>query len=262
MSSLRNVVRRFEIVKLIRNACVSQGVCGTKVARLSVRSPNRLLYTTVTRETSIDRLNLTKNPKNDNQAVPKKSETVSNVMVTVISPDLTPSVMTLDEAHRISKRRELKLVKVMDSAGKTKRPIYKLMTGSEYFAEELNHRKKKAARPNGPVKDPKIAELTAKISPHDLETKIKNFVKWLNKRHEVRVSITADDNVEEAEKRCELIIAGTKHAGKVFQKRVKGRNIKFQLAPLKVKPQDSQKDSDEAPIEESEDGTAKQSEST
>ncbi|XP_046487278.1 translation initiation factor IF-3, mitochondrial [Neodiprion pinetum] len=262
MSSLRNVMRRLGIVKLIRKGCVSQVVCGTKVPRLSERSPNRFLYTTVTRGTSTDGLNLTEKPKSDDQAAPGKSKMTQNVMVTVISPDLTPSVMTLDEAHRISKRRELKLVKVMDAAGKTKRPIYKLMTGTEYFAEELNRRKQKSARPNGPVKEPKIAGITAKIADHDLDSKMRNFVKWLNKRHEVRVTITADGNLQAAEKIYEVIVAGTNHAGKAVQKRVKEGTVKFQLVPLKVMKQDSQVDSDETPIEESEDGTTKRSEST
>lgn len=106
----------------------------------------------------------------------------------------------LEQARRIATRRDLKLVKVMDMDHKTQRPVYKLMTGAEYFEEDLNRRKEKSLRKNEELKDPKLVNLSYKISGHDLASKIKNIVKWLNKSHEVRITINAPGNIETAVK--------------------------------------------------------------
>lgn len=53
----------------------------------------------------------------------KKPKTAPKI--TLVGPDHSVSIMNLDEAQKISKRRDLKLVKVVDLDLKTQRPVYK-----------------------------------------------------------------------------------------------------------------------------------------
>ncbi|XP_026468579.1 uncharacterized protein LOC113372460 [Ctenocephalides felis] len=77
---------------------------------------------------------------------PKKKK-VFIPRITLISSDESISVTTLEEAKKISTRRDLKLVKITDMDTKTQRPIYRLMTGAQYFEEDLKRRaEKKAAK--------------------------------------------------------------------------------------------------------------------
>lgn len=51
--------------------------------------------------------------------------------------------MTLRQAERLAKRRDLKLVLVEDSTlkGKVGKQVYKLMTGKQYYEEEVQAKK-------------------------------------------------------------------------------------------------------------------------
>jgi len=42
------------------------------------------------------------------------------------------------------------------------------------------------------IKDEKILNLNSSISLHDLQSKIKNLMKWLEKKHQVKVIIAGD----------------------------------------------------------------------
>lgn len=101
------------------------------------------------------------------------------------------TVTTLDEAEKLSKRRDLKLVKIIDLDTKTQRPIYKLMTASEYHEEEVKNKKKKITGSSS-IKGDKVLMLNAVISEHDLETQVKKIKKWLDKHFEVRVVVSGD----------------------------------------------------------------------
>ncbi|KAJ8936880.1 hypothetical protein NQ314_012144 [Rhamnusium bicolor] len=114
--------------------------------------------------------------------------------VTLISGDEL-TVTTLEEAQKISKRRNLKLVKIVDLDTKTQRPVYKLMTGSEYQAEDLKQREqRKKEKQNSFIKGEKVLILNQRISEHDLQTDIKKIKKWIAKSYEVRVVINGDSN--------------------------------------------------------------------
>lgn len=56
-------------------------------------------------------------------AAAKKPKTAPKI--TLIAQDQSVQVVNLDEAQRISKRRDLKLVKIIDLDLKTQRPVYK-----------------------------------------------------------------------------------------------------------------------------------------
>lgn len=122
--------------------------------------------------------------------------------ITLISSDENISVTTLEEAQHLSKRRDLKLVKIIDLDTKTQRPVYRLMTGAEYHSEEIKQReqrKKEKQTNTGALKGEKLLMLNSGISKHDLETNCKKILKWILKRHEVRVVISGDaSNMEKS----------------------------------------------------------------
>lgn len=108
------------------------------------------------------------------------------------------TITTLEEAQKLSKRRDLKLIKLTDLDTKTQRPVYKLMTGSEYHQEELKQRElRKKEKGSGDVlRGDKVLILNSVISQHDLSTHVNKIRKWLTKKYEVRISINCDASVE------------------------------------------------------------------
>lgn len=137
--------------------------------------------------------------ENDNNEAEKKKKTTPIPKVTLISPDESILILTLSEAQKLSIRRNLKLVKLIDLDTKTQRPVYKLMTGHEYLAGDLKQRenKKNEKKSDNSLKSEKLLLINSRISEHDLESRIKKISKWLEKRHEVRVTISGDaENME------------------------------------------------------------------
>ncbi|VEN63158.1 unnamed protein product [Callosobruchus maculatus] len=131
---------------------------------------------------------------------PKKKKVPIIPKITLLhGDDLT--VTTLEEAQKISKRRDLKLVKILDLDTKTERPVYKLMTPQEYNAEDIKHREqKKKQQQSGALKGEKVVLLSHSITEHDLQTHINKILKWLSKMYEVRVVINGDTNISKATK--------------------------------------------------------------
>lgn len=122
----------------------------------------------------------------------KKKKTNIIPKITLLSGDQL-TITTLEEAQKISKRRDLRLVKIVDVDTKTQRPVYKLMTGTEYHAEDLRQReqKKKDKQKSG-IKGEKVLIVNHNISEHDLDTNIRKIIKWIAKSYEVRVVINGD----------------------------------------------------------------------
>jgi len=56
------------------------------------------------------------------------------VRVTLINPDESMQIITLDEAGKIARRRNLKLLRVLERDPKTDRAVYKLLS-SKYFLQ-------------------------------------------------------------------------------------------------------------------------------
>lgn len=120
---------------------------------------------------------------------PKKPKRPIIPKITLLSGNDEVSVTTLEEAQKLSKRRDLKLVKLVDLDTKTQRPLYKLMTATEYHAEDVKSKKDK--QKNTGFKGEKVVMLTSAIQEHDLQTHVKKISKWLAKQYEVRVIITS-----------------------------------------------------------------------
>lgn len=178
----------------------------------------------------------------ENKQVPlsKNPKHKTSPQVTLITGDKL-EVVTLDQAKKIAERRQLKLVSVVDFDTKSRRAVYKLMTGSEYLSEDLKNREqKKQARQEAHIKGEKLLSISTKIAQHDLEAKLSKCVKWIEKLHEIRVVITGDPNdskkndeifktIEEKMQTCE---------GRVLQKRTKEGTTRFSILPTikKEKP--------------------------
>lgn len=131
----------------------------------------------------------------------EKKKKIPIPRITLISNDDKVTITTLEEAQKLSKRRDLKLVKIIDVDTKSQRPVYKLMTGAEYHAEDLKQREqRKQERLNSDaLKGEKVVMLSSGIAEHDLKTQVNKVVKWLGKRYEVRFIINGDaDKMDKA----------------------------------------------------------------
>lgn len=158
--------------------------------------------------------------------------------ITLIAQDQSVSIVNLDEAQRISKRRDLKLVKIIDLDMKTQRPVYKLMTSAEYLNEDLKRREeKKRSKAEATIKGDKLLTISARITEHDLNSKIQNVVKWLRKSYEVRIVISGDGDKAKQESVAAKIEQSTKEAGKIVQKRFRDNDLRFQIIPEKEQEQ-------------------------
>jgi len=122
----------------------------------------------------------------------RKLKNDTGPVVTLIGTDSSLTVMSLSEAERIAKRRELKLVKIIDIDTKTQRPVYQLMTGSQYYNEDKKQRLEKNAKKESGLRGDKLLTLSHRITPHDLSSRMNNIRKWLSKSYEVRIVINGD----------------------------------------------------------------------
>jgi translation initiation factor IF-3 len=159
--------------------------------------------------------------------------------ITLVSGD-SVSVTTLQEAEKLSRRRDLKLIKIVDIDTKTERPVYRMMTGAEYHAEDLKQREqRKLEKQQQNIKGEKVLLINSKIAHHDLETQLRKALKWIKKNFEVRVIISgASGNVETSEKVYSAIdqyFKAEEVDAKLVQKRNKGADIKFQIIPPRYK---------------------------
>jgi translation initiation factor IF-3 len=113
-------------------------------------------------------------------------------VITLIGTDNSLSVVSFTEAEKLAKRRDLKLVKIIDVDTKTHRPIYQLMTVSQYCNEDKKRRQEKTAQKESGYKGEKLLTLSHRITSHDLSSRLKNIRKWLSKTYEVRIVINGD----------------------------------------------------------------------
>lgn len=153
--------------------------------------------------------------------------------ITLVGSDQSVSIMNLDEAQKISKRRDLKLVKIVDLDMKTQRPVYKLMTSAEYLEEDLRRREeKKRNKQEAAIKGDKLLTISARITEHDLLSKIHNVQKWLNKHYEVRVIVSGDGDKSKQEAVASAFESHVKDLGRIVQKRFRENDMRFQILPV------------------------------
>ncbi|XP_016082256.1 translation initiation factor IF-3, mitochondrial [Ornithorhynchus anatinus] len=101
---------------------------------------------------------------------------------------------------RLMEERGLRLVLLRPA---TEPPLYQLLTGSQIHEERLRLREKsKAKSQTGPTQ---LKELTfsSSITQHDLHTKTKQIQEWIEKKHQVRITIKKGKFVKEEEHNLE-----------------------------------------------------------
>lgn len=176
--------------------------------------------------------NAEKNNQDKGTEAKKKKPPIPKI--TLLSTDGIMSVVSLEEAQKLSKRRDLKLLKVSDSDSKHQRAVYKLLTESQFLKEEMGEKDLKKVKKDTGFKGSKLLPLTTKIGQHDLNARLKNISKWLEKNYEVRVVISAEDSDQtKSEKIYDEIATHLKNEGRIVQKRFKGSDLKFQILPPK-----------------------------
>lgn len=174
---------------------------------------------------------------------PKKKKKVG-LRITLISVDSTMSVITLQEAEKISKRRNLKLVKVSDANSQSERPTYKFLAGDEYLEEEKRRRSERSKNRQDLTKNEKLVSIKSKISDNDLSYRINNINKLLKKKHEVVIVITKLNNEAASKKIFDTIKSNTKDYAREHDKIINNNVIKFTLEPL-ITEEDSNSLTDE-----------------
>lgn len=193
----------------------------------------------------------------------KKAVEDNSPMIILIDDKGNVSSLSLYQAMRMGKRKDLKVVKVEDSSLSTKdKQVYKLLTGRQYYEEEM--KSKKNSRSSG-SKAEKMLPLSAKITPHDLKSKLKNVLKWMSKGHPVRVTLmsggASKEEMDSVFATIEKEIKSIK--GCILQKQEKMGRLKFLINPAKetIVNGDESKTQDDhiqhTPLEGTHDGTQK-----
>ncbi|EDV98193.1 GH22807 [Drosophila grimshawi] len=152
------------------------------------------------------------------------------------------SITTLEDAQKLAKRRDLHLLRLNQTDAKTGRLMFKLVTAADMLADDTVEGKdassKSAAEKGSKKTTEKSLTIGARITDHDLASRLKNIAKWLHKRHEVRILIQgnlsgADEgSAERIVKTIETTIKEPQVIGKIVQRRQKGGYIKFSIMPM------------------------------
>lgn len=148
------------------------------------------------------------NCKNDVEetAVKKRKKTVRIPDITLMNIDGSITITKLEQAEKLAKRHNFHLLKLPYIDTKSSRHIYKLIDHATYIREigtseidenegrvenkESNQNKKKVHK----YKSTKLFEMSAKIDKHDLNTKLNNINKLLNKNHVIKIIFTHSEN--------------------------------------------------------------------
>uniref|UniRef100_A0A250XXK2 Translation initiation factor IF-3, mitochondrial n=1 Tax=Castor canadensis TaxID=51338 RepID=A0A250XXK2_CASCN len=112
-------------------------------------------------------------------------------------------VMHRADAIRLMDERGLRLVQ----RSATSEPAeYQLMTGVQIHQERLRLRDSKKARPKtGPTLTKEVT-FSSNIGQHDLDTKSKQIQQWIEKKHQVQITIKKRKNTDEPENKMEEIL--------------------------------------------------------
>ena len=113
------------------------------------------------------------------------NEEIRDKEVRLIDADGTQlGIVSLREAMAVAQEKNLDLVKI---APQSKPPVCKVMDYGKYRLDQI--KKEKEARKNQKIMEIKEVRLSPNIDDHDLTTKLKNAIKFLEKGDKVKVSV-------------------------------------------------------------------------
>ncbi|KAI4495489.1 hypothetical protein M0802_008703 [Mischocyttarus mexicanus] len=164
--------------------------------------------------------------KMHNTSVKKKPKTVIIPKITLLSSNDSMTVVTLEDAERLAKRRNLILIKVEDEKSSS-RATYKLVQSMDYFKETKT--KNKENEEKNDIKSVKLIQLSTKISMFDLDVKLKNVNRLLKKRHKVKLIVNYDN--ETPNKILKYIESNANQYGKIEKSSQPNRTV-FTIIPI------------------------------
>ncbi|KAK2588184.1 hypothetical protein KPH14_004224 [Odynerus spinipes] len=186
-----------------------------------VRNTNILRYSSIP-DNAITNIN----ESNDDNMSEKLQKKVQEAKITLLLPDNSMLITDLENAKKISKRRGLVLIKVEEIQKKTSRATYKLVNQTEHLQEELesddNNEKENIA------KSTKTIQISSKITIHDLQVKLKNINKLLDKKHKIKIILANGSNIQD--KVIKSIETSAKNHGTI-QKVIKSSSTIFTILP-------------------------------
>ncbi|KAJ8675251.1 hypothetical protein QAD02_011037 [Eretmocerus hayati] len=166
----------------------------------------------------------------------KKRKPLTSPHITLLDPNDSLSVMTLEQAEKLAKSKDFMLVKIVDFDTRTERPVYKLMTKQQLFEEEIKAKELKKEKKNSDVKDVKMFNISTKIDKNDLQIKMKQIAKALQKRHEICLFINPDGNPHKVDGLSTAITESLKEVASVDNVAKKSHgNLKMKFYPKSAK---------------------------
>ncbi|XP_015180156.1 PREDICTED: uncharacterized protein LOC107068361 [Polistes dominula] len=157
----------------------------------------------------------------------KKPKTMIIPKITLLLPKDSMTVITMEEAQKLAKRRNLILMKVEDGQKRSSKDTYKLVEPTEHLKESKV--KDKSDKKTNELKSVKLIQLSAKISMYDIDVKVKHVKKLLQKKHKVKLIVNND--TEAPDKIVKYVESAIKQHGTI-QKSVQAMRTVFIVTPI------------------------------
>ena len=158
----------------------------------------------------------------------KKKKTPRIPRITLIHPDESVTIVLLEEAQRLAKRRNLHLTKMPYIETKSDREVYKLYSNADAISETVEKHSGETSTNDKQVKSTKLFPIQSRISDHDLDVKINNVNKLLTKRHRIKLLISF--TLEEKERLLQHV--KRKVQGVLSEERMKQNSVILIYLPL------------------------------
>lgn len=109
----------------------------------------------------------------------------NNVRVTDVDGD--SNIMDIESARRLADSRGLDLVLIAEKADP---PVCKITSLNKFLYERKQREKEQKKKQRENVRESKEIRMTLNIEQHDLETKVRNAKKFLDKNATVQITVT------------------------------------------------------------------------
>lgn len=160
------------------------------------------------------------------------NEEIRDKEVRLIDADGTQlGIVSAREALALAQEKNMDLVKI---APQSKPPVCKIMDYGKYRFDQI--KKEKEAKKNQKIMEIKEVRLSPNIDDHDLTTKLKNAIKFLEKGDKVKVSVRFRGremtHTEIGREVLDTFAAGLGDAGEVEKApKMEGRSMVMFLMP-------------------------------
>ncbi|KZC07756.1 hypothetical protein WN55_08078 [Dufourea novaeangliae] len=124
----------------------------------------------------------------------KKIKTPRIPKITLINLDQSKTIVLLEDAMKLAKRNNFHLIKLLYTDGSDEREVYKLCTHKEIIANETERNDNVKNHESIKFKSFKVFSIDTKITEYDLDVKLKNINKLLQKGHRIKLLLKHYDN--------------------------------------------------------------------